>query len=297
MRAELVPGKGTSQERVRRSDRIEIAISVEAFGTDLARCRAFFQSGETMLVSRHGGALILNYAFATGQELTIRCLSTNEEAEATVVGLMSGPWKHLVYGVAFVNPEANPWGIEFPTLTGSDDGLARLLLGCPLCSSQKVVHLNEIELQVFDSNQAIQQFCSACSETTSWRRLTNHSLPNPDEQVKSSESAAKTANPVDRRRHGRVKSNILACIRQTGFPEETVACENISRGGISCRASKAYPKGTKIEVAIPYSPGNGNIFVPAEVLRVQKSGNYFRVGIAYRKTSERPYQGSPARAV
>jgi len=287
MKAELTPKQTTSSDILRRSDRVEISIPIEAIGMDLTRGQGFCRKAETLAVSRHGAAIILNYALGTNQELTIRCLTTNEEAEATVVGLISSPGKDLVYGIAFVNPAANPWGIEFPTLTGSDDGLARILLACRLCSAQKIVHLNEIEIQAFEANQTIRQFCNACSETTSWKRLTNKADREPDlpKQTAGRESVSKPKDPVNRRKHGRVRSNVSACIRQAGFLDEIVACENISRGGISCRTSKPYQKGTRIEVAIPYSAGSGNIFVPARIVHVQKSGTFFRLGVEYARIS------------
>ena len=289
MKEERTPRQTAPPDVLRRSDRIEIPIPVEAIGADLTRGQTFCQKGETLAVSRHGAAIVLNYALATNQGLTIRCLNTNEEAEARVVGLISGPRKDLVYGVAFVNPASNPWGIEFPTLTGSDDGLARILLACRLCSAQQVAHLNEIEIQVFDANHTIQQFCKACSITTSWNRPGDKralDLGPPKQSSTDGSNAGK-----NRRKHGRVRVNIQACIRQPGFPDETVACDDISRGGISCRASRPYPKGSRIEVAISYSAVGGNIFVPARIVHVQKSGHFFKVGVAYGGISGQPSEG------
>ena len=142
-------------------------------------------------------------------------VGTVEEAEARVVGLISGPRKDLVYGVAFVNPASNPWGIEFPTLTGSDDGLARILLACRLCSAQQVAHLNEIEIQVFDANHTIQQFCKACSITTSWSRPGDKRTLDlgPPKQSSTDGSTAEK----NRRKHGRVRVNIQACIRPVSY--------------------------------------------------------------------------------
>jgi PilZ domain-containing protein len=274
-------------EGVRRSDRVQISIPIEAIGTDLHRGRVFCQRGQTLAVSRHGAAIILNYALATDQELTIRCLDTNREAEARVVGLMSGPGKDLVYGVAFLNPGANPWGIEFPSGKGSEEGFGRILLECRLCQAYKVFHLNEIEIQVFEANQSIQQFCKACSTTTSWKRIANEGLrePHVPRDLRAQEPASTTRGATNRRKHGRVRTNVPACVRERGCSDEIVTCENLSRGGLRLRTSKAYKKGARIEVAIPYSAGSGNIFVPAQVLHVQDCGTFFRLGVAYAKAS------------
>jgi hypothetical protein len=284
----------------RRSDRIDIIISIEVMGDDFTRGRPFCQQGETRNVSRHGAAVALNCVLATNQELTIRSLTTNEEAQARVVGVISQTQNHHVYGVAFVDTASSPWGIEFPPLTGADETLGRIVLACPLCSAQKVVHLNEIEIQVFEPNQKIERFCNACSQTTGWRPVANTAilephLPKPT--VKEPESKLSEPN---RRKHGRIASNVSACIRQRGLPDETVACDNISRGGVSCRASKSYKKGVRIDIAVPYTAGTGNIFVPAQVVYVRESEGFFRLGIAYDSGSQQRsegYSGTPTHGI
>jgi hypothetical protein len=44
-----------------------------------------------------------------------------------------------------------------------------------------------------------------------------------------------------------------------------VATENISRGGFAFTSARLYVAGSSIQVAVPYSPGAGNIFVPAQI--------------------------------
>ena len=283
----------------RRSDRIDIVISIEVMGNDFMRGQPFCQQGETRSVSRYGAAIALNCVLATNQEMTIRSLTTNEEAQARVVGVISQTQNNHVYGVAFTDPASNPWGIEFPSLTGADEALGRIVLACSLCSAQSVVHLNEIEIQVFEANQRLELFCNACSQTTSWKpvkAILEPSLPKPTAE----EPESKPNNIANRRRHGRVASNVSACIRQRGLPDETVACDNISRGGVSCRASKAYTKGARIEIAVPFTAGSGNIFVPAQVVYVRESEGFFRLGIAYHSGSQQRsggYSGTPTHGI
>jgi len=287
-----------SSQVARRSDRVEISISIDAIGTDYHRGRPFCQRGQTLTVSRHGAAIALNYALATDQELTIRCVNTAKEAVARVVGLVSGPGKDLVYGIAFLDAAANPWAIEFPALAGSDDVLGRVLLTCRLCQTYSVVHLNEIELQVFETNGSIQQFCKLCSVTTSWKRAANETAKeiNLPKDTQTNKSGSQASHKANRRKHGRVRTNVAACIRQSGFAEEVVTCENLSRGGLRLRTSRAYQEGARIEVALPYSTESGNIFVPAQVIHAQDCGGFFRLGVAYTRVSgEQPtsvYSGS-----
>jgi len=79
-----------------------------------------------------------------------------------------------------------------------------------------------------------------------------------------------------------------ACIRHPGFGEEIVIVKNLSRGSLSFISFKDYLEGSRIEVAVPYSVGRANIFVPARIIRVQeltaKGGiNY---GVAYIRAHE-----------
>jgi PilZ domain len=282
---------GVSLDGTRSADRVQIAIPIEAIGTDLNRGRPFCHKGRTSVVSPHGAAIVLNYALATDQEFTIRCLNTNKEAEARVVGLISGPGNDLVYAVAFLSPEANPWGIEFPALTGSDD-FGRVLLQCRVCQGYRVVQLNEIEIEVLEANQSIQQFCKSCSAGTSWKRAESEALQEPAavQGIQTEKPVARPAQEVNKRKYDRIRTSVPACIRQPGIPEEIVICENVSRGGLRFRSSKPYGKGTQIEVAVPYSAGDGNIFVPARIVHVQDCGSFFRLGAAYLGVSGKQQQ-------
>ena len=94
--------------------------------------------------------------------------------------------------------------------------------------------------------------------------------------------------PLDnRRKHARTKVTYKACIRRSGFPDDVVTCEDMSKGGLSFKSRKQYYERTSIEVAVPYSVGGNAIFVPAEiawVVEVTKDKQY-RCGVAYRRTS------------
>jgi PilZ domain len=100
-------------------------------------------------------------------------------------------------------------------------------------------------------------------------------------------TAGKPAAPIDnRRKHSRARVNYKACIRRSGFTDEVVTCEDMSKGGICFKSRKKYFERTAIEVAVPYSPGNA-IFVPAEIAWVVEitKDKLYKCGIAYRLTS------------
>ncbi|MGB7282096.1 MAG: PilZ domain-containing protein [Candidatus Acidiferrum sp.] len=95
------------------------------------------------------------------------------------------------------------------------------------------------------------------------------------------------AAPDNRRRHPRTKVSYKACIRRSGFPDDVVTCEDMSKGGLSFKSRKQYFERTSIEVAVPYSPGGNAIFVAAEIVWVVESAKekVYKCGVAYRRTS------------
>jgi hypothetical protein len=98
----------------------------------------------------------------------------------------------------------------------------------------------------------------------------------------------KPAAPIDnRRKHPRARVSYKACIRRSGFNDEVVTCEDMSKGGISFKSRKKYFERAAIEVAVPYSPGGNAIFVPAEIAWVVEitKDKLYKCGVAYRLSS------------
>lgn len=104
----------------------------------------------------------------------------------------------------------------------------------------------------------------------------------------SSPTDRKSAVPLDnRRKHPRTKVSYKASIRRSGFTEDIVTCEDMSKGGLCFKSRKQYFKGTDIEVAVPYSPGGNAIFVPAQIAWVVEitKDKLYKCGASYRRTS------------
>jgi hypothetical protein len=269
----------------RRSDRVYLAFPIQGIGID-TEGSSFDEEGRTIAISRNGAVIVLNRKLIAGQELTIRCLGTSREAKVRVVGLIGGRGSEFVYGTMLLDPVMNLWNVEFPRLTGTEKPLARMLLICSGCSGREVVHLDEIEIQVFDATQRIQRFCKSCSAMTPWKQESKETVRGPLPQGDAHTSKRKfstlhLATAHGKREHNRVKTTMSACIRQSGFSEEIVVSEDLSRGGLCFRSPKRYLEGSEIDIAVPYSTGSGNIFVHARVIRVEKVGDQFKHGAAY----------------
>jgi hypothetical protein len=93
----------------------------------------------------------------------------------------------------------------------------------------------------------------------------------------------------NRRKHARTRVNFKACVRRPGLPDDVVACEDMSRGGLRFRSNKKYFEKMLIEVAVPYSPGDQAIFVSAQIAYVRElpEQNMHRCGVMYLRSSAR----------
>jgi hypothetical protein len=93
----------------------------------------------------------------------------------------------------------------------------------------------------------------------------------------------------NRRKHARTRVNFKACVRRPGLADDVVACEDMSRGGLRFKSTRKYFEKMLIDVAVPYSPGDQAIFVPAQVAYVQElpEQKMYRCGVTYLRSSGR----------
>ncbi len=273
-------------EGIRQSDRITLRLQVEAswFGTN---GMAVKQPAHTMLVSRNGGVLRLQEKLFTGQEITLHRKLEGDETKTTrarIVAEIDREPEGFIYAVAMLEPRADFWDIEFPAPHQAEEALARLLMECSFCQRREVVYLNEMELKSFEIRKCVARVCRHCDAPSIWveaatERKIDETLPS---------RTALEERVIPRRNRTRVKARVLACIRRRGFQEEVAVCEDLSKGGISFRSRNRYPEGTRLEVAVPYTPGAGAIFVPIRIVFSQPiaTAGLFRHGAAYLRTPE-----------
>jgi PilZ domain len=269
-------------ENVRQSDRVAFRMPVEASWLNGNGGEAK-ETAQTLLVSRNGGVLRLTEKLFPGQELTLRRQREGDDwkiARARVIAEIDCEPEGFLYAIAMVDQRTDFWDISFPALHKAEEALARLLMECSFCRHREVVYLNELELKSFEVRKCIARLCGHCDSPSIWIEAQperNHDvleMPAPgDERV----------NPT--RKKPRVKARVLACIRRRGFQEEVAVCEDLSKGGISFRSRNQYPQGTRVEVAVPFTPGNGAIFVPIRIVFSQPipSAGLYRHGAAYIK--------------
>ncbi len=276
----------TRTEGLRQSDRISVRIPLEACWTDSTGIIQR-QVIQTLLVSRNGGVIRITEKFFPGQEISLKRPIEGDgikTARARIVAEIDQESDGFLYAVHFLEPRADFWDIEFPTLHKAEEALARLLMECSFCQRREVVYLNELELRSFETRKCVARICKACDAPSVWIEAQSESASGES----SSSRALDDERVLPRRNRTRVKARVLACIRQRGFQEEVAVCEDLSKGGIAFRSRNQYPEGSRVEVAVPFTPGAGAIFVPIRIVFSQPipSAGLYRHGAAYIKPPE-----------
>jgi hypothetical protein len=153
---------------------------------------------------------------------------------------------------------------------------------CSFCQRREVVYLNELQLKSFEVRKCIARHCRLCDSPSIWIESQSE-IRDPENG--SSGGPTVEERVIPRRNRTRVKARVLACIRQRGFQEEIAVCEDLSKGGLSFRSRNQYVAGSRVEVAVPFTPGTGAIFVPIRIVFSQAipSAGLFRHGAAYIK--------------
>ncbi len=290
-----------SSEKLRRSSRIPKEIPILLVGSDMEG-KVFSERAKTVLLSRHGAGIVSEYKLSAEQELILRSLETNSEAEVRVVGQLGAVGNSFTYGVAFLNQNIDFWGIKFPPVSQSEKDANRVVLQCASCKAREMVEQSDLESDVYLVNEGIVRFCKSCGSSTFWKRADEtgegeaapqqfdeaQDFPEspPEESIDSPADLKPTLVSENRRKHVRTKVNFKGCIRSFAHGDDIVACEDISRAGLRFRTRKHYSVKSDIEVAAPYSPGSLNIFVRGQIVHVEEvpGEKYFRCGVAYAKS-------------
>jgi hypothetical protein len=270
----------------RTSDRIEIQLSVEVGGTDCLGFQ-FFDQTRTVVIGRHGGKIALKRKLVPQQEVTIKCLATGLEAEAVVVGQVEESAGSYHYGIKFLRDEDNIWDIDFPPLTEAEGAIGRVPLECIGCKNREIIYLDDFELEVLEANGHISHSCKHCCDVCLWRKTLGE-IPEPKAAVPPPPPLPLPPPSVltqfqSKRSEPRREMRVTACVRTARLGQDLVKTRNVSRGGLCFVSPREYVEGEAIDVALPYSPAGGNIFLPAKIVWLQflASEGTRAYGVAY----------------
>ncbi len=273
-------------ERTRQSDRVSLQLQVEASWTDSSGSQVRVPA-QTLLISRNGGVIRLAEKIFPGHEIILHRKLEGDQtksARARIMAEIDREPDGFIYAVAIQDTRLDFWEIEFPSPHRAEEALARMLMECSFCQRREVVYLNEMELKSFEVRRCVARLCKHCDSPSIW--IEAHSEAKTQETLPGRSAVEERLLP--RRNRTRVKARVLACIRRRGFQEEVAVCEDLSKGGISFRSRNKYAEGTRLEVAVPYTPGAGAIFVPIRIVFSQPiaAAGLFRHGAAYLRPPE-----------
>lgn len=97
----------------RRSQRILLSVRLAVTGKRSSGT-GFKENTATLVVSAHGGLLLLKEDVAVGQTLLLKNLRTNEELSCTVINITPGGSGAAEVGIEFSEPNAKFWRVSFP---------------------------------------------------------------------------------------------------------------------------------------------------------------------------------------
>ena len=281
MPATLITGK----------ERVRLRLLIEARGTD-AGGRAFEHCGSTVEIHREGALVELPTAagcIAPGQMFTVRRRHSEDEwleARARVLGLVESHDNSRLYNVELMPGDGEFWAIDFPSAAGSVQAVACMLLECCFCRRREVVYVTDRDMLCFNTQKGIARRCESCETPTIWIQTLDEDTPHSSNGSSGFQLIGQPAQTHDRQATPRFRTRLTACVRAAGCEQELAVCENMSRGGLCFRTRRRYSENDILEVAVPYTKGAANIFVPARVIYVQEvpSAGLHRHGAAYLRT-------------
>src|SRR6266576_122268 len=107
----------------RRSTRIFRKLKVQAQGRAHGG-KKFRETCQTLVVSAHGGLLMLKHEVDNGELLVITNPETQEEIECRIVYLGDPSDKGQRVGIEFLTPAPRFWGVEFSDTSPTVDSSA-----------------------------------------------------------------------------------------------------------------------------------------------------------------------------
>lgn len=269
----------------RRSDRISISLPVEASGID-AENHPFIETATTVVLNQHGARMSLKRVLQPGQTITlVRRLSngTIRKTEARVVVREKDAPDTPAYGITFTDPETDFWGIEFPSRAQAGEAVVRILVECTHCHSQELACLDGRELKEFETDRLFARQCRTCEAPTIWKQPHEASARQRTADAQREATEAILSGSVSNAREiPRYDTRLTACVR-IGMEEEMAVCENVSKQGVAFRSRRKFEAGTQVEVAVPYTAGTANVFIPAVIVHTRPlpSAGLHRHGAKY----------------
>lgn len=296
------PGSVSGKSKQRRSGRLKVSVPILIMGSD-DEGKLFSEETHTVVLSLHGAGIVSRHRMVAEQELTLRLLKTNREAEVRVVGEIASEGQMHTYGVAFVDDQLDFWKMEFPPAAIWRPDL--LVLECGVCKGTVELLNGDYEYDICAIHGGLPRYCDSCGFLTVWKQ-SQESGPLATREAKGEEkpagrraevavveekkeevvTLAEAMESAERRYRARVKVNFSACVRTREFGDDVVVCIDMSRGGVSFRSRNLYKRDTQVMIAVPFSQEAKDapaIFVKGRIANVtgMEGQSMWRCGVEF----------------
>jgi hypothetical protein len=165
-----------TSKKMRRSGRISKSVPILLMGSD-TEGRVFSEETRTVVLSFHGAGVISTHKLLAEQELILRSLETNREAEVRVVGQIGEQGQNHMYGVAFLDEFADFWQMQFPAAPPTEERPLELVLECTACGATVALLNGDYEFDVCTIHGGLVRYCTECGFATVWQRPESGVLP------------------------------------------------------------------------------------------------------------------------
>jgi len=156
-------------KKMRRSGRVSKSVPILLIGSD-AEGRVFSEDTHTVILSLHGAGIVSTHKLIAEQELTLRSMESNCEAEIRVAGEIGSEDGRYTYGVAFLDDELDFWKMDFPAPPPPAERPLELVLECSSCNETVTLLNGDYEFDVCAIHGGLVRYCTVCGFATVWKR-------------------------------------------------------------------------------------------------------------------------------
>ena len=228
----------TMFKKTRRSGRLFKSLPILLIGSD-SEGRVFSEATHTVVLSLHGAGVASSYKLIAEQELILRLVETNREAEIRIVGEIGSQDGRHTYGVAFLDDDVDFWRMDFPMPPSPTERPLELVLECNGCGSAVTLVNGDYEFDVCAIHGGLVRYCPECGFTTVWKRQDAGGIPRvaaprpePEEKAAPERDAQvkfREDEPAERTESSAAPS-LDETPRQTMVPAEEILAEHGSLG-------------------------------------------------------------------
>jgi hypothetical protein len=202
-----------------------LTVPLVIWGTDPSGIE-FKDDADTISLNRHGARIQISRPLVIGQTVRVVNQLGLREADFRIVGPVSPPTANGgEWGMEYVNPKDNIWGIEFPPPPVEKDK-PTALLECRKCHEVALMRISLVEVEVLGTSGIVIKPCQKCEAVTPWghaqKEVSKPALKNPSADGQEPQGA-------ERRRDRRLALQLPTLVRDYFGGAEVARSENISK--------------------------------------------------------------------